>query len=153
DKIENGVIKTETEVKTIFYGDNINYPEIDNVAMNFISWQTDDGAEFNYTIMPDISENAESQEGDISIKITLNYNLIRLTIDYVIPESIGEITVLESRYDLDELRTLSYNVTESIILPEIESEYYEFIGWYTDENYANCIETVEKGSTGNLTLY
>lgn len=44
--------------------------------------------------------------------------------------------------------------TEDIILqPADGKEGYLFSGWYLDENYQNKIQTIKKGSIGNLILY
>ena len=47
--------------------------------------------------------------------------------------------------------------TESFVLeaptPPAGKEYLSFMGWYLDKEFTEMISSVEKGSTGNLTLY
>ncbi|MDE6608639.1 MAG: InlB B-repeat-containing protein, partial [Lachnospiraceae bacterium] len=44
--------------------------------------------------------------------------------------------------------------TQDIILqPAGGREGYLFVGWYSDEKYKNKVETIKKGSKGNITLY
>lgn len=38
-------------------------------------------------------------------------------------------------------------------IPEVSREGYNFIGWYTEAEYVNRVATIEKGHTGDITLY
>ena len=69
--------------------------------------------------------------------------------DYTITYELYEGTNAESN-------PVSYNVeTATITLAEATKENYVFDGWYTDENFTeeNKVTTIEKGSTGDITLY
>ena len=69
--------------------------------------------------------------------------------DYTITYELYEGTNAESN-------PVSYNVeTATITLAEATKENYVFDGWYTDESFTdeNKVTTIEKGSTGDITLY
>ena len=69
--------------------------------------------------------------------------------DYTITYELYEGTNAESN-------PVSYNVeTATITLAEATKENYVFDGWYTDENFTeeSKVTTIEKGSTGDITLY
>lgn len=46
-----------------------------------------------------------------------------------------------------------YSDKEDIRIYDPTKDYYEFQGWYVDSEYKNKIEIIEKGTTGDLTLY
>ena len=46
-----------------------------------------------------------------------------------------------------------YTVEDEIVLTDGNKDYYEFLGWYLDEELTNPISKIEKGTTGNLKLY
>ena len=43
--------------------------------------------------------------------------------------------------------------TETINLKEPTKDHYVFLGWYSDNNYKNKIESIPKGSIGSKTIY
>ena len=46
-----------------------------------------------------------------------------------------------------------YTTEDTISLEKGYGDYLEFCGWYLDDEYTKPIEKIEKGTTGNLTLY
>ena len=47
----------------------------------------------------------------------------------------------------------TYTVENELELSDSNKEYYEFLGWYEDQEYTKPISKIEKGTTGNLKLY
>ena len=48
----------------------------------------------------------------------------------------------------------SYDIeSDTIVLPDIEKDHYEFDGWYTDEKYTEKVSVIPAGSTGDRTFY
>lgn len=47
----------------------------------------------------------------------------------------------------------SYTVTDEVILPTPTKEELLFLGWYTEDTFTNEVVKIEKGTTGNKTLY
>lgn len=47
----------------------------------------------------------------------------------------------------------TYTIEDEIELPHVEEEDYIFLGWSPNENLTGTITKIEKGTTGNLTLY
>lgn len=56
---------------------------------------------------------------------------------------------------LDESQEKEYTIeSDTITLSEPKKEWYTFLGWYTDKGFSgNPIAQIEKGSTGDITLY
>ena len=46
-----------------------------------------------------------------------------------------------------------YNIETEVTFPIAAKRGYKFEGWYTDENFTNRITKIEKGSTGDITVY
>ena len=46
-----------------------------------------------------------------------------------------------------------YNIETEVTFPIAVKRGYKFEGWYTDENLTNRITKIEKGSTGDITVY
>ena len=47
----------------------------------------------------------------------------------------------------------TYTVTSTVKLPTPTRNAYDFKGWYSDEACTKQVESIPKGSTGNITLY
>ncbi len=48
----------------------------------------------------------------------------------------------------------NYNVDEQpLVLVDLEKDGYNFLGWFTDENFANEITEISVGATGEINLY
>ena len=45
------------------------------------------------------------------------------------------------------------NTSETFSLLTPQKSHYDFLGWYSDENYSNQVFQIEKGSSGDKTLY
>lgn len=59
-----------------------------------------------------------------------------------------------SNDNVENLNPESYTIeTETITLQNPTRNGYDFVGWYTDEDYTSQITQIEKGSTGDITLY
>ncbi len=61
-------------------------------------------------------------------------------------------------YELDggtnsESNPSKYTIEDEIVFASAAKEGYELVGWYSDAKYQNKVEKIEKGTTGNLTLY
>ena len=136
----NGTTNTITQTATY---DSIIYIK-DRTTFNyngysFIKWNTKaDGTgttyrffdEFRYTI-----------DGDLDLYAI--YDIVNYSISYYLDG--GEVIQKNPK---------SYNVeTETITLNTPTKTGYNFMGWFTESTFDNKIESVEKGSTGNLTLY
>lgn len=64
----------------------------------------------------------------------------------------------EITYELDggtnsESNPSKYTIEDEIVFASAAKEGYELVGWYSDAKYQNKVEKIEKGTTGNLTLY
>lgn len=49
--------------------------------------------------------------------------------------------------------TKTYKITKAVKLPTPTRAGYSFIGWYRDASFTSPIDQIDKGSTGNITLY
>ncbi len=101
----------------------------------FEGWYTD--AEFT-TKMESISANST---GDITLYA--KWEVIQYKISYVLNNGTNS-----------DSNPTNYTVeTETITFETPTREGYNFAGWYTDANFGSSIQIIEKGSTGNKTLY
>jgi len=48
---------------------------------------------------------------------------------------------------------IAYTIEDEVILPVLVEDGYTFFGWSTNENFTDTITKIEKGTTGDLTLY
>ena len=112
---------------------NIEAPAINpkKTGYDFIGW-TNNGKIVSFPYQLDTDTVFEAKFAPIEYEI--KYNLNGGTNDAKNPKV----------YTIDDVVNLQ--------APVIDSEYYDFAGWYTDESFFNQITKIE-GSTGNITLY
>ena len=73
------------------------------------------------------------------LTLTANWEPTEYTITYVT--------------DIYHSNKATYTIEDEINLKDITKTYYEFFGWYKDENFTEPISKIEKGTVGDLTLY
>ena len=101
---------------------------------NFIGWYTDQ----EYT--NEITKINKGTTGNLSLYA--KFDIINYSINYVLDEGNNG----NSNPD-------SYTINDEIILDNPSKNGYNFIGWYTDQEYANEVTKINKGTTGDITLY
>ena len=88
---------------------------------------------------------------DKTIKTSQIYSNCEITIAFV-PIQFN-ITYYDNENQLM-LEPSSYNCqTETFMLPDYEKTYYTFDGWYLENSYTTKVESIEKGSYGDLALF
>ncbi len=83
---------------------------------------------------------AEGSKGDV--KVYAKWNIITYNISY---ELAGGVNA--------EGNPATYNVEDQITLAEPTKVGYNFAGWYADAEYTVAADKVNKGTTGDLTVY
>ena len=48
---------------------------------------------------------------------------------------------------------LTYTIRDQITFTAPTKDGFEFVGWYSDENFVNTITSISKGSTGDIAIY
>ena len=76
-------------------------------------------------------------------------------INYVIPDTVydDKNEIIDTSLIEFQNRIDSFKVTDEVILPILNSEAYNFMGWYTDSDFKNKITKIPQGTIGNKTLY
>ena len=62
-----------------------------------------------------------------------------------------EVVVSEEKVTLPDTKT--YTIVDEFDLPVATGENLEFVGWYLDKECTLQIDKIEKGTTGDITLY
>lgn len=92
-------------------------------------------------------------QGNGSIKLQALWNY---KITYVYPKELeaedGGEKVLDTLYT-PQSQITEYTAADAVILPTIESDAYDLIGWYKDTDFKEEVLKIEKGTSGDLTLY
>ena len=129
--LENGVYKLTTN------DESITLPEITRAGYTFDGWATSAGG---------------SKAHDNGATITLNGTPVTL---YAIWTPITYTIT----YELDggtnhASNPANYTIeTEAITLQDPNKTNHNFVGWYKESTFATQVTQIEKGSTGNITLY
>ena len=113
----------------------------DNPTKNgytFVGWYLDKDS-FEQEFDP----NSLGEETTASISVFAKYETAQYTITYH-----------TNGGNLPSTYTQTYNIkTETFSLPVPTKTHYSFVSWYTDANLTTSIQSVRKGSYGNLDLY
>nr|MCR5741367.1 InlB B-repeat-containing protein [Gammaproteobacteria bacterium] len=106
-------------------------PSATKVGYQFLGWYNGDTKVSEDTIV------------NSNLTLVSKFEIITYTITYKLDGGVN---------DGSNPSTYTIN-TETITLKDATKEDYNFIGWYSDSEYKNEVETINKGSTGNLNLY
>ena len=120
--------------QTIEHNGKASEPVVDPTltGYTFVGWYNNDT---EYEFSTPITKNLTLTAKWTPIKYTITYNTNGGTLD----ES------QEKEYTIE---------SDTITLSEPKKECYTFLGWYTDKGFSgNPITQIEKGSTGDITLY
>lgn len=110
-----------------------------------VSWNTQpDGSGTTYNIGDTVYYNEENAELKV-INLYAQWELTNYTINYY----------NSAQYNNSVNNPTVYNIeSDTIILEEPTRTGYSFAGWYTNSSFSTApITKIEKGSTGNITLY
>ena len=120
--------------QSVVYNGTATEPVVDptRTGYTFVGWYNNDT---EYEFSTPITKNLTLTAKWTPIKYTITYNTNGGT--------------------LDESREKEYTIeSDTITLSEPKKEWYTFLGWYTDNGFSgNPITQIEKGSTGDITLY
>ena len=119
--------------QSVVYNGTATKPEQPTrTGYTFVGWYNNDT---EYEFSTPITKNLTLTAKWTPIKYTITYNTNGGT--------------------LDESREKEYTIeSDTITLSEPKKECYTFLGWYTDKGFSgNPIAQIEKGSTGDITLY
>ncbi|MBP5251933.1 MAG: InlB B-repeat-containing protein [Treponema sp.] len=146
DGVEGAVIKVP-ESKSVLYGTSVSIDFPDETSggtvgerkgYTFKGWNTKaDGTGTLYTN----KGTKKLQVPDEDVLLTAQWELARYDIDYrcdgTNPNSVRKYSIESS----------------TIVLQSAQKAGYVFEGWYDAETGGNKVSKIEKGSTGNITLY
>ncbi len=124
-------------------GDNVSSYNIETPTFNLVPAEKD-GYQFDGWFTDSDFENPITQieqgsYGNIELYSswkTIDYNIIYYT------DGAEENT-----------NPTKYTIEDSIDLQSVSKEGYTFEGWYTEDNFENKIEIIEKGNIGDIELY
>ncbi len=77
-----------------------------------------------------------------NITITANWNIVEYTITYNLNGGTNNPS-----------NPLTYNATSDVTFVNPTRDGYTFDGWYKDSQFKDEVDSITKGSTGNITLY
>ncbi len=82
----------------------------------------------------------EGLTGNITVKA--NWEIINYDITYVLDGGTNNPS-----------NPSTYNVEENVTFEDPTKTGYTFAGWYTDSKFSDKVDSITKGTTGNITLY
>ena len=130
------VDNNELSSEKVYYNNKVN--GLDNnpskAGYEFKGWYSD----FNFTTLFNVQED----------RITSDTNL------YAKFEPISyEITYEADGGLIAATNPRKYTIEDEKTLVDSSKPGYKFLGWYSDAKYQNKVTKIEKGTTGNITLY
>ena len=131
----------------LYYSDleNFNLP---SSSFNLLGYQFNNWSyKYNDKTYNDISQLNEHlkeilQNPNGEITLLANYQIINYDIIYVLDGGTN-----------DPSNPSKYNVTSDVTFKDPTRDGYTFDGWYTDSQFSNIVDNIEKGTTGNIILY
>jgi len=142
----NGSVSTKDYRHDEKISDRMAEPSVD--GYEFVGWNTaSDGSGADY-------QHSDKVTSGITLYAKLN------PIKYNIVYSRGKIPGTDTVFEFKDGYTPVYEyyvTSEDIVLPVAsdfkEYEDYEFYAWYKNPNFTQKIDVIEKGSTGNITVF
>ena len=126
---------------------SLQLPEISSsytlIGHRFSSWK--------YNLGDDSYDNLESllyiltealENGDVTLTLEAVWEIINYDITYVLDGGIN-----------DSSNPSTYNVEDNVTFANPTKTGYTFAGWYIDSQFKDEVDSITKGSTGNITLY
>ena len=136
-------VGTDGTGNIVFYsaGSTVSLPSLDRAGYEFQGWQVGEKTFKDTANVNDLS--AQAVNGALTLTASWS-TAISYQISY---NNLNGGT--NNEYNLT-----SYNIeSETITLYDAEREGYTFLGWYDAEENGNRVTEIEKGSTGDVTLY
>ena len=78
-----------------------------------------------------------------NITVYAKWTIIEYTISYELNGGTNDVSN-PTKYTIE---------TETLALNNATKTGYDFLGWYEDSQFASVVDSIEKGSTGDITLY
>jgi uncharacterized repeat protein (TIGR02543 family) len=121
---------------------------MDDVTTSFGSYITVDapsrnGYEFDGWTLNGSDIDVNTYVFFASCTLKAKWKKVTYTIKYVLDDGTNDVSN-PYEYDIE---------TDDITLADAKKPYYEFEGWYTDSKFTNRIDSIRKGSYGDLNLY
>jgi len=130
----DGGINNENNKVDYMYGDEFELLSPSKIGYKFIGWYTD--SEFT----TEIKKINVTDTGDIILYAKWEKEIYIIT------------------YNLDgginnEKNPVSYTYGDEIVLLDPVRDGYKFVGWYTDSDFVNSIDVINKDDVNDITLY
>ena len=133
--LDGGKFEDSTYAKTYkIDSENITLKTPTKLGYNFAGWYID------VDRISKIETIIKGSYGDL--ELFAKWTAIEYTITYVMPD--GTINNNATIYTIE---------TDLTTLTNASVKGYDFIGWFTDENYTTAITTIGGGETGNKAIY
>ena len=133
-RFKNGDVTHDVKIVSSLSDGTINLPtDPEKTGYTFNGWYLDDGG-LNQPFATDTEITSDTT-------VYAKWLLVNYTITY---------EANDGSYADDKTNPATYTIeSDDITLLPLKREGYAFDGWYVD---GNCIQTIKKGTTGNLTL-
>ncbi|MBE6351199.1 MAG: hypothetical protein E7062_10720, partial [Spirochaetaceae bacterium] len=124
------------------------YSELSKEGYDFAGWYLDEECTHSVGDSGILIPSKKLANGNNEISLYAKWTPVEYTITY-------ELNAAEDTSGPENPNAItSYTIEkETITLQNPTRNGYDFVGWYTDENCTHSISQIEKGSTGDITLY
>ncbi len=131
----NGGTNDKNNPKSYTEGKTVTFEEPDRDGYSFDGWYSDS------SFTTKVTGVKAGTTGNITVYA--KWTIIEYTISYELNGGTNDVSN-PTKYTIE---------TETLALNNATKTGYDFLGWYEDSQFASAVDSIEKGSTGDITLY